>query len=283
MSKGLSVRFSGFAWWSIILTLSLACSIQAAGLIPCPDCESPVSHRAIMCPKCGCPGKVIAEAFATAQAAAEKPTPGPVVRVEASAGKGHGVAVTIAGERYIVMDARLVWDAEFLNIRPALTNTPIAYRDLQLAKDVPLARFRTDTTNLSFLAEATIPTEAVTGSSWLLPGNAGQDHLLVATSALGESAPIALVDVHTNVLGVVYRHTGGGYGYALPRATGWIAAAPGELRAQTHLLAKARQERVRGRLALSTQKQLKETQWLTNVLRSTADRFAQLPDKETIP
>ena len=195
-------------FFCIVFSLLLCSSVSALDLIECPDCEEQVSPRAIMCPHCGCPGQAIAEAAAQLNEDSPERKPGPILRLDTGAKDGFAVAVTIGENRYLIMDAGLLWDAESLTITPMATNnSPIAYRDLQLALDVPLARFRTDATNLTFVGVAKTTTAREKELLWMLPGNEfGEQFLLESVGSDATAfpanarspAPVALVDVHTN-------------------------------------------------------------------------------------
>lgn len=283
---------SRLMWILVYVSLALLAvpSLHGAGLTDCPDCGKDVSQRAVMCPHCGCPGEAIAEAVAQKEAAdAAEPVPGPVVRVTASAGNGYGIAVNIGERQYLVMDARLLWEADSLTITPSTTNSPIAYRDLQLGKEVPLARFRTDATNLTFLTVAQTTGKAAEELRWMLPCKKSDGHFLLAITGAnvtslpglaGKPPPVAVVNAHTNLLGVAFHTADHMYGHALPGRDEWVDAAPGVLRAQTHLLTKADRELTAGRLTPDTRQQLTDTEWLTNPLQIRAESITQRREKE---
>jgi len=277
---------------TFLLVVLAACCAHAAALIPCPDCEQTVSPRAVMCPHCGCPGEAIAETVALAEEEAAEPTLGPVFCVTASAGSGYGVGMIASGLQYLIMDARLLWEADSLTVTAPGTNDPIAYRGLQTAKDVPLARFRTDATNLTFLAVARTAAPAGKTFQWMFPCSDAEGSLvLVAAGAdpssvpahRGHPSPLALVDAHTNLVGVAFQVAGGGYSHALPSEDEWQDTAPALFRAQTRLLAKAERESKAGRLTLDTGQALSSTEWLTGPLQKRADLIFQQRGKEQTP
>lgn len=273
---------------AVAIAVTLGAGV-AANLTDCPDCGGGVSQRAVLCPHCGCPGEAIAEAVAQAKEDAPEPRLGPVIRVNASAGSGYGIAIAAGGHQYLLMDARLLWEADSLTITPTTTNSPIAYRGLQLAKDVPLARFRTDATNLTYLAVAQATVTPEKELQWLLPSPRAEGSLVlesIGTDAddvprrSGQLAPVAAVDVRTNLVGVAFRRPDDGHDHAFPIDSEWLDASPGVLRAQTRLLARAEKERTAGRLTPETRRQLSDTEWLTKPLRLKADAVTQSGAKE---
>jgi len=253
----------------------------------CPDCEEQVSPRAVMCPHCGCPGEVIAEAAAQVDEKLPESTPGPILRVETGAKDGYAVAVTIEESNYLIMDAGLLWDAESLTITPMATNnSPIAYRDLQLALDVPLARFRTDATNLTFVGVAKTTTAREKELLWMLPGNEFSEQCLLESAGSDATAftanarspvPVAMVDAQTNLVNVAYQISDHEYDCALPGEDEWLDAQPSVFRAQTRLLAKAERDQD---LSEETRSELSSTKWLTEPLRDRADAIVQLSGKD---
>lgn len=272
--------------------VSLVSFIHAASLFPCPDCDAQVSSRALMCPHCGCPGETIAEAVAQSRKDkdAETRSLSPIAKVTASAGRGYAVAVMDGMRKYLVMDTTLLWEADFLTITPLATNSLIAYRALQLANDVPLARFLTDATNLSYLAIAHTSTVLEDQLYWVVASE--KDGFCVREPmpaevtdhcAPGHGSPVALVDDHTNVVGVAFQNEDNRYRFGLPADGKWLNVSPGLLRAQTQLLSMADRERVAELLAPETRKQLLKTDWLTDFLRKKAEAILQKSNEEKEP
>lgn len=257
-----------------LLMLTQIARAFAAALILCPDCEQPVSHRALMCPHCGCPGDAIAEAAAMLTEAAE-PLLSPLVRVEASAGTGYGVGVLEGGTHYVVMDARLLWEAERLTIVPTTTNTPVAYWGLQLAADVPLARFSTDATNIAYLVAAPTTEAMATQPQWLVPIEDREVPFTVKATTSSGAHPVAAVDGSTNIVGVTYRTEGDRIAHAAPSGREWRDVAPAILRAQTRLLRQAEREILAGELSTETARQLADAQWVNEPMRLHAEMMRQ--------
>ena len=276
-------------FFCIVFSLLLCSSVSALDLIECPDCEEQVSPRAIMCPHCGCPGQAIAEAAAQVDEKLPESTPGPILRLDTGAKDGFAVAVTIGENRYLIMDAGVLWDAESLTITTIATNSPIAYRDLQLAKDVPLARFRTDATNLTFVGVAKTTTAHEKELFWMMPGNESSEQCLLESAGSDATAftanarspvPVAMVDAQTNLVGIAFQITGDEYSHVLPSENEWLDAKPGVFRAQTSLITKAERECNADLLTSETRRQFSSTKWLTEFLRLRADAVVQLSGKD---
>jgi len=269
----------------VLLLLALATtSLYAAKLVPCPDSENPVSPRAVMCPHCGCPGDAIAEAVVRAQAVASEPKLGPILNVDTRTGQGHGIGVSVGGVHYLVMDVRLLWQADSLAITPLGTNSPIAYRELELAQDKPLARFRTLSTNVCFLVSTRTGSAQREGLRTVFPGTAHDEYCILRpaeinganlSAAAGERPPVAIVDAQTNVVGVVFRTRNSGYGYALPPEDAWVRAPPGVLRKQTRLLAEAEDAVSKGRFGKPLVQRLSAEKWFTDYFKEMAARLRQ--------
>ncbi len=264
------------------LLWGLVAASHAAELIPCPDCDGQVSSRAVMCPHCGCPGDAIAEAFAQLEKAVSSPHYGPLVRIDASGGSGFGLAVQSGSARYIAMDAALIWGADALTITPLTTNAPIAYRSLQIAQDVPLARFSTDNTNLAYLAVVDVPTSDTEQRPLFPPNAADTPFALGPVTSSGHPpqrgqtlSPVAVVDSLTNLVAIVCSENDTLTAVAFPRDPGWVSVQPSALRTQTRLLLRAQEEHDAGALRSETVTLLMQTDWLARSLRRVAEEMLE--------
>lgn len=132
--------------------MSVFAVILTATLLPCPDCGGAVSRRAVMCPKCGCPGEAIAESAQRAEGPVRKE---PDTFLRANFGDRIEAAhpVLMDGAHYAVMDFEKVVGLQTLELMFASTNAPVAYGKPQLARSVPILRLPIEETNLVFTTE----------------------------------------------------------------------------------------------------------------------------------
>lgn len=261
--------------YKVVLLLAAVLSTLVAGgagLVACPDCSKPVSPRAVMCPACGCPGDAIKEAVAAMQKESEPAPRLPLVRLKTDRGHGYAVAVGEADRRFLVMDATLLSEASSLELVPLSTNTPVAYRQMQLAANEPLVRFETDETNLFFMARSRSGAAEAPAARWLLSDGSMAP---VGTNRAPPAAAVALVDPGTNMIAVVCRAAAAPALCPPPAAEGWRDVAPGALREQMGLLAKA--EKIPSKYALpeDMESELKQTRWLGGFLELRAQRVLQ--------
>lgn len=265
----------------VVALTALFCALVARGieLVACPDCGKPVSPRAMMCPACGCPGDAIKEAVAAKQKESEPASRLPLVRLKTDRGHGYAVAVGEADRRFVVMDAMLLSGVSSLELMPLSTNTPVAYRQMQLAANEPLVRFETDETNLFFMARNPPGAEDAATAHWLLADGstapAGSNRASPATA-------VALVDPGTNLIAVVCRTTAATALCPPPAADGWRDVAPGALREQMGILAKAEKIPTKHPLPEDMASELKQTRWLGGFLEARARRVL-LRTKEVQP
>ena len=105
-----------------------------------------------MCPKCGCPGKAIAE---TSQREEEPVWKEQDTFLRADFGDRIEVArpVVMDGAHYAVMDFEKVVGLQTLELMFASTNAPVTYGKPQLARSVPILRLPIEETNLVFTTE----------------------------------------------------------------------------------------------------------------------------------
>ena len=258
-----------------ITIVALVSSIAyAASLFPCPDCEQPVSPRAVLCPNCGCPGQAIKDAVAAQEAAQRPPPIYPVAKLKAGNAPGTAIAYTDGENRYLLIDAYPLMGATSLQLTPITTNAPVPYHTMQVAAEAPLVRFQTTATNLVFLTRAALRTGRVKGPMWL--------HL-DGTSAPRTAAPnppqsaVALLDSHTNLVSVIGRGPDV-IPMHVPFSVTWIDIAPGQFRNQTASLLAATRAATQQSLGPEKAKELKDTQWATPFFKRTAEKIIKLSE-----
>lgn len=260
-----------------LLTMCVSGCVFAVNLFPCPDCEKDVSPYAVMCPNCGCPGARIEAAVAKVKTdeVKEKLKPIPLFQIDTGLNSGYGVGLSVGANKYLVMDARILWNASSLTITPLTTNSLITYSKLQLSLNSPLARFSTDDTNITYLTAS----QAVSSEKelkWILPDDGVDGYCKFITvepdADTFQLRLVAVVDMRTNLVGVVYK-TEEKYLYAMPIEKGWINTTPSIFRKQTSLLLRAEQEIKDDKLTAETRKNLSNTKWLTSSLKTEANKI----------
>jgi hypothetical protein len=254
-----------------VLTLALAsCIAHAVDLFPCPDCEQPVSPRAIMCPHCGCPGAAIKTAVTAQEAAQRPPTPiYPVAALKTGEAEGAAVAYTDGENQYLVIDAYPLMGAISLDLSPLTTNTPIAYHSMQVAAKAPLVRFQTAATNISFLSRAPFRAGRVDRPAWLHADGRSTPR---SASEVPPESVVALLDSQTNLVSVI-AHTTDKNAIHVPLNTAWVDIAPRKFREQTALLLTAQRAAVDQTITPVTINDLNRTQWATPFFERTAKRI----------
>ncbi len=267
------------------LVLLVAVCVFAADLMPCPDCGEQVSERAVMCPHCGCPGEAIVSAAAAARTEeeAEQLPPPPFARVKSdSMGEGYAVGVAEQGKQYVVMWFWLLANAESLQIQAA-DGTDVDYRNLEIARNVPLARFQTSSTNLTYLIPTRTFDRATEEPIWIVPSEEDELGFIAVHGSSNKcpADPVARVNTSTNLVGVVYTVSDmEGMSAQYPPSTEWLPVKPGELRRQTRLLHEADGERRAGALSEAMRKQLQETEWLNPVMRDSAKTVLEVSQQQ---
>lgn len=123
-------------------------------LMPCPDCAKMVSKRALMCPHCGCDGKVIQAAAKELAAKAKPKEPDRRVLADFGRTKCEALPVTMDGGLFVVMPLEKVLAVETLVFSFVSTNVTISYSVPEVALDQPIIRFPITETNLLFTAAA---------------------------------------------------------------------------------------------------------------------------------
>ena len=262
--------------------LLLAMMGYAADLVPCPDCDQPVSPRAIMCPHCGCPGDAIAEYVAATEVEKAAPPVYPVAELKADSADGWAVGYTDGAGNFLVMDAHLLAAATTLAISPITTNAPVAYQQMQIGTKTPLVRFRTPSTNISFLVVARSL-------------NTAEDKMLHlhadgrTTPADAGSAPdrgvVGVTDSRTNLVGIA-RHVDGKTSILLlPEGREeWKDITPGDFRDQTRLLTVAARAIAEGTtVPREIMEQMGKTDWATTYFKQESNRILRKKKKGGTP
>lgn len=250
--------------YATLLTWIL-CGITAAAvnLTPCPDCEQMVSPRAVMCPHCGCPGDAIKEAVAEREAEATPPPPKPVLQVTTDRATGYAVAFKHGEAKYVVMDAALLADTSSLGLSLLTTGENVAYQRMQIARDVPLVRFRIETDDLVFRSSSAASDNAP--FAWLdvqgetTPASDGKDR---------PNGIVALLDADDNIAALFTQ--GGDDSYPIPEEREWRDVAPGAFREQMRLLSNASAAADANNLSEADIEVLNNTEWLSPFMANQA-------------
>ncbi len=256
-----------------ILFVLLVAIGYGANLAPCPDCDQAVSPRAIMCPHCGCPGDVIAEYVAAKEAEDAPPPLYPVVELNTDSATGWAVGYADSGESFLVMDAGLLSAATSLDMSPITTNTAVSYRRMQISTESPLVRFRTDSTNISYLGVAR--SSSSPGEKMLYLHTDGH-----TTPAAPASSPnvgvVCVTDSSTDLVGIVRHVDAESSVILLPESREeWKDITPGDFRSQTRLLTEAANAVAEGNTAQDILEQLGETDWATTYFKTEANRIIE--------
>lgn len=244
--------------------LAVAGAVSAGNLIDCPDCDQPVSYRALLCPHCGCPGDAIKEAAAALKAEAEGPAALPLAQLTSDHGQGFAVAVADGEKRFLVMDMMLIADSSSLTITPLTTNTPLAYWNMQVADREPLVRFETDATNLLFMGQSINQTSETDSGFSLMPDGSVTE--ATRNAVPGQNA-VAAVDATTNVIAFV---SGGGQRKIPVGGVTWKDVKPAPFRQQLALLKEAEKALGLGKDDPEIAGRLEETKWLSAYLADQA-------------
>lgn len=256
-------------WLALFFLIGFGALSLAEGLFPCPDCERPVSYRAIMCPQCGSPGAAIQEAFEALKAKEEGPPPVPVIRMVSEHARTVAVAMAFDDAPYVVADLWAVGNTTQLAFQSIFDGEAIAYRSMQIARDAPLVRFRTDSPNLLYLQPSAKPTEQTV--AWLSAEGIIAD---------GEPLPgaVSLLNADHRILSLILRENGEAVRYPVPLPDEWIDAAPREFRDQMTLLMGALA--AADGLSDKDRNSLRQKQWLSPFLKRTAQNLTD-KQKET--
>lgn len=153
--------------------------------MPCPDCGTQVSSRAVWCPACGCPGQAIAEA-AKAALATQRPKPPAKTLVGHSDRGDFSVWPLRMGERCLLLaDLADVEGVRTLTISNAVHGLAVDYRAPALAETLPVVAFETAyATNILFRVDTlTLP---------ILHGGAAHTATVSAETPFAPISPKAL-------------------------------------------------------------------------------------------
>ena len=170
------------------------------------------------------------------------------------------------------MDAELLSAATSLDMSPITTNEAVSYRNMQINTEVPLVRFQSSSTNISFLAIADA-SEAYAETRLYLCAD-GQ------TKAVGpDRAPddrvIAVTDGCTNLIGIVRHFNGKNSIVILPEnQRSWKDITPRDFRNQTGLLATGTKAVAEEKtVSKSILEKLEETAWATDYFKQEAEQI----------
>jgi len=215
-----------------------------------------------MCPHCGCPGDAIKDAATKLADQESKPDRFSVVKVQTDQANGRAVALMDSDQRYLVLDAALLINANSMETFLVNTNEYVMYRDLQIANDSMLVRFGTDSTNLLFQSKAASSGYGDVGTYWLM-SNGG-----VTESAIPEPPDdaVAQVDSNTNIVGIVVRNNEMPMVVPLPEESSWINVGPKVFLEQISLFANAKSQAKSGSVSADLINHLEETVWVTDLM-----------------
>ena len=255
----------------------------AGALIDCPDCGTAVSERAVMCPQCGCPASGIIEAVELKRVAEKMLAPYPVVRVRSDRALGYAVAIKEKNISYLMMDSTLIDGAESLSITLLTTNRPVRYKNLQLAQNMPFARFVTTSTDVISLSLMKMVMPEVRKYPLWLTSDIFSDCLYTGKVDVSDNFEllnedknidlVATVDVQTNLVGLVCYINKIKRVSMVTNELEWVSVSPLDYRNQTKLLIKAENMGPGVKLPLDMVKQLGNTKWATDVLKKRAEKL----------
>ena len=242
----------------------IAGTLMATNLIQCPDCDHYVSPRAIMCPNCGCPGDAIAESIILIQETKEIPIPlYPVATLKTDTKSNFALGYTKENTNFLLMDAYLLSQANSLAFTCITTNTPIPYSNFQTTKELPIIRFKTQSTNMMFLALSANPESKQT----LVIYKDGS--IKKATGKPLSKDVIGITDLNTNLISIVTSKEPKAIN--LTNKMNWIDVSPKAFREQTKLLAEAKAFSDKGTIPDNILVKLKDTNWISDYLMKQAD------------
>lgn len=272
----------GLRWLVVmvgVLAVGAVAALAGSPLISCPDCGGEVSRRAVMCPRCGCPGEAIAAAVQ--REAEEAMAPQAVVAIRTSERDGWGLLVREAGRTVVVLDAGLLYGVDALAVHTCPTNVAILYRGLQVAMHLPLVRLEVDATNLPAVGvSAGDPWGGAHGFWWQPSCERAPSRLAASSAADGTVAlppvdanAVSLLDAGTNLIGLLVGGDGDRRLARLAESGGWVAVQPGDFRSQTGLLREADALAIGGAPSAALRTALEQTAWITPYFSNRADRL----------
>jgi len=230
-----------------------------------------------MCPQCGCPGEVIAEAAKATATAGQDSLQGlrkSLVQVKGGLEPGLGVVVSDQHSTWVLTSLNLM-SGESLEVVEPATGSTVPYLRIQLALNSPLIRLATHTTNLNCLKTA-----EPSSTAYCLWAQGPSNQLQMVKASIAEDATVSglpatpsipvgspLLDASTNVMGLVV------YEGALPRALmldsepDWVDVQPRDFRTQLMALAEASSRAPTPELV----NRLQSIHWSTDYLRHRAE------------
>lgn len=126
-------------------------ALTAASLVSCPDCSGLVSSRAVMCPRCGCPG----EAIAVAGKDASRALTGAQLEAVCDGVDSVALPMCMDGQVFAVLPLEHVLGCG--KIKLGLHGRDIEWLTAELSVEAPVVRFRLAETNLHCWAEGRGP------------------------------------------------------------------------------------------------------------------------------
>jgi len=214
---------------------------------------------------------VIAEYVAAKEAEDAPPPLYPVVELKTDNLTGWAVAFTDSDKNFLVMDADLISAATSLDMSPITTNTAVSYQGMQISTESPVVRFRTPSTNVSFLAVAG-PISTI--EEKMLLHNDGRTSPAKPSSDLGDGV-VAVTDTQTNLVGIICRVAGDRSVVPLPECGKWKDITPKDFRSQTRLIMDAAKAVSGGSASRELLEQLGATDWSTIYFKQEANRIAK--------
>lgn len=197
----------------------LAFSALAAPLVNCPDCNTPVSSRAVFCPSCGCPGEAIAEEAANNSTKDNAKTPDRLIKIAADERVGFAFPVEMADGLFAVAPLEFLLSAESVSLSFTSTNASIAYLTPEVAVNAPLVRFPITQTNLAYWCAAPLDS----------PGTANLNYSIVTGLSFSREATalsVAETSASTNLISLYTSAMGSRFAQRLDPAQKWLCIQP---------------------------------------------------------
>jgi hypothetical protein len=178
--------------------------------------------------------------------------------------------------------------AQSLEVRTVLTTASVAYASIELADDCELVRLQTFSTNVFALAWAPPQTNGFlvvrpqgTNALRLIPtGLAEESAASLASDRTRAKLGAPVLNDATNLIAVVVTSGRDGF-HVVPSSPTrrWAAVQPRDFRQQIGLLAQAEQQSASSRQGVAPDRkrlarQLRETSWPTNFLKTKAVQLA---------
>lgn len=216
-----------FATGMCSVFLCLLCvpwAVMAAPLVRCPDCEKPVSPRAVFCPACGCPEEAIIEVAKSPDSAVPR-EPDRLLRIDADGQRGFAFPVEMADGLYAVAPLEFLLAKDTLALSFFSTNAPVSYDAVEVATGAALVRLRLAETNLAYWCAAPERNEpAATLDVSMVGGMAFGREITVRT--------LAQVSAATNLTAILSAVNGTPEAQRLSAVT-WLPVRPKAFREQS--------------------------------------------------